>query len=318
MPDEGPVQFDVVFGSEIDSINKRRPEGSKIALENEAFDGTRLTTSDGTTPLRPIEDSNVIGLALSGGGIRSAAFCLGALQALYKAGLLHRIDYMSTVSGGGYIGTSLSSGMTATKGHFPFASYLSEDELPSLQHVRDYSNYLFPRGAVDLLRNASVYARGLVINAVLILPFLLLGAAATILSSPLADKSSGANFIGIRIPNAFGLEHFIVSAYLALALLGIAIVWGICRSLPCFQETNEVPSWVMTWVGRLILLLLLVLFCEIQPFVLDAMFAQAKGGFLPSLVAWVKSVVLILAPVTAAIAFIAQKFDAYVKSALEF
>jgi hypothetical protein len=58
------------------------------------------------------------GLALSGGGIRSATFCLGVLQALAKAKfsvptepnakndepLLARFDYLSTVSGGGYVG----------------------------------------------------------------------------------------------------------------------------------------------------------------------------------------------------------------------
>ena len=47
------------------------------------------------------------GVALSGGGIRSATFSLGVLQALAKSGFLEKIDYLSTVSGGGYIGSSL-------------------------------------------------------------------------------------------------------------------------------------------------------------------------------------------------------------------
>lgn len=58
------------------------------------------------------------GLALSGGGIRSATFCLGVLQALAKRGspgprpeqpLLAQFDYVSTVSGGGYIGSFFTS-----------------------------------------------------------------------------------------------------------------------------------------------------------------------------------------------------------------
>ncbi|HET7058590.1 MAG TPA: hypothetical protein VFI05_07650, partial [Nitrospiraceae bacterium] len=53
------------------------------------------------------EPTNRIGLALSGGGIRSATFCLGVLQALAGRGLLGSIDYLSTVSGGGYIGSFL-------------------------------------------------------------------------------------------------------------------------------------------------------------------------------------------------------------------
>src|SRR6185503_9251999 len=43
-------------------------------------------------------------LCLSGGGIRSATFALGVLQGLARAGVLGTIDYLSTVSGGGYIG----------------------------------------------------------------------------------------------------------------------------------------------------------------------------------------------------------------------
>ncbi|MBV9930730.1 MAG: patatin-like phospholipase family protein [Alphaproteobacteria bacterium] len=46
-------------------------------------------------------------LCLSGGGIRSASFALGVLQALSKKGLLTGFHYLSTVSGGGYIGSWL-------------------------------------------------------------------------------------------------------------------------------------------------------------------------------------------------------------------
>ncbi len=55
------------------------------------------------------ESARPIGLALSGGGIRSATFNLGVLQALAQLDILRRFDYLSTVSGGGYIGACLSS-----------------------------------------------------------------------------------------------------------------------------------------------------------------------------------------------------------------
>ena len=48
-------------------------------------------------------------LCFSGGGIRSATFCLGVLQGLAKYGLLDKFDYLSTVSGGGYIGSWFSA-----------------------------------------------------------------------------------------------------------------------------------------------------------------------------------------------------------------
>ena len=58
---------------------------------------------------------NASGLALSGGGIRSATFCLGIVQVLVKKGLFHHFDYLSTVSGGGYLGAFLSTALGTTQ-----------------------------------------------------------------------------------------------------------------------------------------------------------------------------------------------------------
>jgi hypothetical protein len=52
---------------------------------------------------------NLVGLSLSGGGIRSATFNLGVIQALARLRILRRFDYLSTVSGGGYIGGWLAA-----------------------------------------------------------------------------------------------------------------------------------------------------------------------------------------------------------------
>jgi hypothetical protein len=52
---------------------------------------------------------NLTGMAFSGGGIRSATFNLGILQALAENRLLHQFDYLSTVSGGGYTGSWLAA-----------------------------------------------------------------------------------------------------------------------------------------------------------------------------------------------------------------
>ena len=51
--------------------------------------------------------SDVTGLALSGGGVRSATVALGLLQALARQGRLRCVDFLSTVSGGGYTGAFL-------------------------------------------------------------------------------------------------------------------------------------------------------------------------------------------------------------------
>ena len=107
-------------------------------MESKDVAGQRILSAAGNREL--------VGLALSGGGIRSAAFCLGTLQALDAENVLERVDYLSTVSGGGYIGCSLTAALKSND-QFPFSSRLMEDEPPALQHIRNYSNYLFPGGA---------------------------------------------------------------------------------------------------------------------------------------------------------------------------
>ncbi len=57
----------------------------------------------------PPEKQNLWGLAISGGGIRAATTGLGMLQHLIKRDLLKKFDYLSTVSGGGYIGSCLTT-----------------------------------------------------------------------------------------------------------------------------------------------------------------------------------------------------------------
>ena len=58
---------------------------------------------------------DLTGLALSGGGIRSATFCLGFLQGLHAFGLLSMFDYLSTVSGGGFVGGFWSAWLARTQ-----------------------------------------------------------------------------------------------------------------------------------------------------------------------------------------------------------
>jgi hypothetical protein len=306
------VDFNHVFGSEIEVINRRRPERHQIALKPEL-----KRDSTGELVLGPTDDANLIGLALSGGGIRSAAFCLGALQALNEAGVLKQVDYLSTVSGGGYIGCSLSAGLEATQGDFPFESKVVEDETPSMQHLRDYSNYLFPDGAIDVLHDASIYVRGLVANFVLIMPFLLIAAAVTIWLNPTVMDLRRANVVGVKVFNVFNFESFVVTAYLALLLLVLGIGWGLLRSLRAVQNTSEVPSAATSFIGWAILVVMLSAFCELQPFVLSAMFDTQTSDFFAAAVKVINRIAVALAPVGATFAFLASKLGEFVKSATE-
>ena len=64
----------------------------------------RVCTSTGGEPWVNFTPQDRFGLALSGGGIRSATFNLGLLQSLDQLGVLKHLDYLATVSGGGYVG----------------------------------------------------------------------------------------------------------------------------------------------------------------------------------------------------------------------
>lgn len=111
-----------------------------------------------------IATSDLFGLALSGGGIRSATFALGVIQALAHRKLLRRIDYLSCVSGGGYIGSWLSaciyhagqSKLGGTEPKDPAAALASTEERISPACVRINSDEIEPR-EIRFLRAFSSY-----------------------------------------------------------------------------------------------------------------------------------------------------------------
>jgi len=81
---------------------------------------------------------HLFGLAFSGGGIRSATFNLGVLERLEQLKLLPFVDYLSTVSGGGYIGSWY---LACRKDRLKDA----EQRRRALDHLRQSSNYLAPK-----------------------------------------------------------------------------------------------------------------------------------------------------------------------------
>lgn len=105
------------------------------------------------------------GLALSGGGIRSATFCLGLLKALAAHRQLLKFDLVSTVSGGGYVGATLGRLCTNAK---------SPDEVRDIERafadvdrarfgwwLRGNGRYLIPGGMRDTLFATALYLRNL-------------------------------------------------------------------------------------------------------------------------------------------------------------
>lgn len=131
----------------------------------------------GRYPDIPVQDaekrvSDSLGLALSGGGIRSATFNLGLLQALASRGKLKDFDYLSTVSGGGYIGSFLGRLFHRASKENPartavqtlaadVESKLASDEAPIIRWLRDNGRYLAPHGARDRMLAYAIYLRNM-------------------------------------------------------------------------------------------------------------------------------------------------------------
>jgi hypothetical protein len=296
-------RFHQIFELESTAIAKRREKYKRPRINLEQEDKER----DGTPIMRPAPGSNVIGLALSGGGIRSSAFCLGAMQALNAAGIIDKVDYLSTVSGGGYIGTSMTAAMTRGKpaGCFPFASELRKNEPPGLQHIRDHSNYLFPQGLLNIFSNVVVYLRGLAANVVILLPWLLLAAAFTVYSNPNVEALTKANFAGVLVDLPISIAHFGLTLNGILAFAILLALWALWRSTPAGRGHPDVGFAARSF-GVLLIVVLGVAFCELQPAVLAGMFKTGSGEFSARAYSSLKSAAQFLVSIGAALGFLGR------------
>ncbi len=162
------------------------PIGSSPWSEVLAAERAAIREPDGQNlgPDRPLT-----GLAFSGGGIRSATFNLGIIQALCELRLLRHFDYLSCVSGGGYIGGWLSAFIhRCCNGRVEDAEpqlVTGSRENPAIGFLRGYSNYLTPKASLlsaDTLTAIATFVRNLYLNisllvlalaAVLLVPRLL-------------------------------------------------------------------------------------------------------------------------------------------------
>src|ERR1039458_114336 len=138
------ASFEKVLTDELSELDERR---------RKLFSGERPRGDQGSAAENALA-FDALGIGLSGGGIRSATFNLGILQGLAAKGLLPYVDYLSTISGGGYIGTWLHS-VILRYGKGPPAEpakLLSPKDHPipgepdqdPITFLRKYSSYLAP------------------------------------------------------------------------------------------------------------------------------------------------------------------------------
>jgi hypothetical protein len=181
---------------------------------------------------------DLIGLAFSGGGIRSATFNLGVLQALQQFDLLRRVDYLSTVSGGGFIGSWLVANVYRKTRWL--ARLTNWDD--SLAHLRRYSKYLSPETGIlsaDTWTMIGIWVR----NA-----FLVQLTSVTWLAAILATA--------LLLRTAFNSAGDYVPVFQAISAVGIFLVTAVLLyNLAAGRERQVVqkddPPWIDRFAGAL-------------------------------------------------------------------
>ena len=202
----------------------QREELNRLVLEDLFPDQVQRAYSLRLQEVRKrMSEAKLSALCLSGGGIRSATFCLGILQGLANKGVLQEFDFLSTVSGGGYIGSWLSSwlhhnGVNRAQVFDELNRKEPDSRFPvepkEIVHLRKYSNYLTPRLgflSADTWVLIGTYLRNLLLNWIVFGPFLLAACAVPRLCVAF-----------LRRPPTAGLMNVFLCGGLLLAILGLA------------------------------------------------------------------------------------------------
>jgi len=207
----------------------------------------------------------LIGLAFSGGGIRSATFNLGVLQGLARFGLLPRIDYLSMVSGGGYIGSWLAAWIRRQGKQNPGKGIgLVQESIaarpegsgnykepPPVNFLRDYSNYLTPRKGIfgaDTWAAIAIYMRNTLLNIAILVSAL--GAA---LLLPLTiGRTFASHHFEVWVGNACS-RILLIAGFLVLAALALVFLARNMRSLARSKDYEDPPFYAQEkWIQTLI------------------------------------------------------------------
>ena len=311
-----------VFDRELDAIRSRRPldeKGDAIDIRKEHtdlpdFEGLLVPEEERSTVLNTVLEelqsgdaqakwdsekekgnvlhSGLVGLAFSGGGIRSATFNLGILQGLEKLGLFRCVDYLSTVSGGGYIGSCISSifaTLPEDKRHllpdelrFPFKHQKGVLEPTVFRHLRNNAEYLAPDGLVDFLRIPMHLLRGILQNFLVVLPYILVASLLTGFVVQTQERLDAYLERG-AVPwlGSVGISGFEVTKCLVV-LLGL---WFLAN--PAYRALMERLRKVSNWdsrnrYGRRVSIYGIVigaaLLVELQPIAIKQLYGMKANG----------------------------------------
>ncbi len=203
-----------------------------------------------------------VGISCSGGGIRSAAFNLGALQVLQKERVLQKAKYLSAVSGGSYIAAAFCMVANRWSGKEPNGrdsdpALVNHEALPfepgspEEQYLRNHLGYLAPDGTAKLYLALRMLA-GMSVNVLLIgLPALILG----LLVGQWVIADYGNALAGrLEVPAGVWLPVVGLAA-LALALAVLDVIWRPRKDdLQTMTQTWQVRFFLLAAAGALLLI----------------------------------------------------------------
>jgi hypothetical protein len=172
-----------------------------------------------------------IGIALSGGGIRSAAFNLGALQALQEKGILERAEYLAAVSGGNYIASAMTISAAYSEAAYDGDKPRWSAGSPEERYLRNNTDYLAPGWIGRVWLGLSV-AYGFLLNYLpfLLSSFLIGRVIGWGLHHIFGVKLEDLRFDGIGLPSSWVLRA-------PLALLGGCL--GLALFLVAWRRIND-------------------------------------------------------------------------------
>ena len=158
--ENAPLSFGLIFSEELKEIeaNRTRRQDEEIitGLHKPDTIPQKMSGAEIHDPFEKGKQMGICALALSGGGIRSATFNLGILQGLSEKKLVGRFDYLSTVSGGGYIGSWLAAWIKRDQSVVKVTNRLNPhkspdpagEELKPIKWLRMFSNYFAPNASI--------------------------------------------------------------------------------------------------------------------------------------------------------------------------
>lgn len=225
---------------------------TKGAAVADAADAAKNAPIENDTRLPP----DTIALALSGGGIRSATFCLGFLQAFAMRGRLRDVDLISSVSGGGYVAAFVGRLFLRQPGDpgnkaSRVEAILSDPTSPEIGWLRRNAQYLVGGGRSDAWFDLALVLRNLV-SMHLWIGVLLFGAFGLARWLALACPGPLAAACGRRSP---WLPDLVLSAWWWLPALALVVgvlppaiaYWLNLRDHPGRGEARWMPF--LVWLA---------------------------------------------------------------------